>query len=447
MKEEFLHYLWKYNLYDPQELVDNEGNRIKVLNPGEYNRDSGPDFFNTRLKIAGIEWAGNVEIHIRASDFDNHRHNFDPAFDNVILHVVADNDRRVFNSKGDEVLTTGLVFDPQLYEKYINLVNNPFVIACQTGIGELDPLLVRHWLSSLVIERLQEKSEQIINIWSGTDNDWEEAFYRVLSRYFGFRVNTEPFEMLAAALPFKLIRKHSDNLFQIETLLFGTSGMLDEGLFREAVNDDYYLDLIKEYKVLSAKYSLRPVHGWIWKFARLRPANFPTLRISQLAAMLSVTGGLFSRTLEARDINSLRNLFEVTASGYWDDHFVFGKKSRSYPKNVGFQATDILLINAVIPVIFVYGKTRDSREICERAISFLEEISPEENSIIDEWRRVGLEADSAFISQALIQLRNSYCKRRRCLDCRIGAKLIGMGVSFIKPDELILEPDPPSSLK
>lgn len=447
MKEEFLHYLWKYSLYDQDKLLDNEGNKIVVLNPGEYNRDAGPDFFNTRLRIAGMEWAGNVEIHIRASDFDYHKHNLDPAFNNVILHVVAENDRKVFNSKGKELLTVKLAFDPAVYEKYMNLVNNPFIIACQTSISKLDPLQIRHWLGSLVIERLQEKSEHIIKIYSNTGNDWEETFYRLLSRYFGFRVNTEPFEMLAAALPFRIIRKHSDNLFQIEALLFGTAGMLDEGLFREAVNDEYYLDLIKEYRILSVKYTLHPVHGWIWKFARLRPANFPTVRISQLAAMLTITGGLFSRTLEARDITDLRSLFEVTASGYWNDHFVFGRKSRLYPKATGQQAADILLVNAVIPVLFLYGRSRDSQEICDRAVSFLEELEPEENSIIDEWRTTGIAADSAFISQALIQLRNCYCKKRRCLECRIGAKLIGTGASFKRPDELILEPDPPSPLK
>jgi len=440
MKEEFLHYLWKYSLYDPDSLLDNEQNKIAVIHPGEYNRDSGPDFFNTRLKIAGTEWAGNVEIHIKASDFDNHRHNIDPAFDNIILHVVAGNDRKVYNSRGEEVLTTELIYDPKLYEKYINLVNNPFIIACQSEINKLDQIFIRHWLNSLVIERLQDKSEQIQKIFSETGNDWEETFYRLLSRYFGFRVNTEPFEMLASALPFRIIRKHSDNRFQIEALLFGTGGMLEEGLFKEALNDEYYINLIKEFKILSTKYSLQNLHGWIWKFARLRPANFPTIRLSQLAAMLSVTGGLFSRTLEANHIGQLKDLFEVTASEYWNDHFIFGKKSRHFCKRTGSDATNIFLINAVIPVMFVYGRNRDSLDICEKAISFLEEIEAEANSIISEWHSAGIDADSAFITQALIQLRNSYCKKRRCLDCRIGAKLISMGKIFKRHDELILEP-------
>ena len=183
---------------------------------------------------------------------------------------------------------------------------------------------------------MKDKSESIRKIFQETGNDWEETFYRLLTRYFGFRINTEPFEMLASALPFRIIRKHSDNLFQIEALLFGTAGMLDEGLFKDALSDEYYRNLIKEYRILSAKYSLKPVHGWLWKFSRLRPANFPTVRISQLAAMLSVTGGLFSKVLEAADIIQLKDVFEVTASEYWDDHFIFGKKSRYSRKEYRF---------------------------------------------------------------------------------------------------------------
>jgi hypothetical protein len=440
MKEEFLHYLWKYNLYDPEKLVDGSGNIIKVIRPGEYNRDSGPDFFNARISLDRTVWAGNIEIHTRSSHFDTHGHQNDQAFDNVILHVVAENDKKVFNSKGDEILTAAISFDPELYERYISLINNPYIIACQDNIKEIDTFLMRHWLNSLLIERLRNKSELISRIYEETGNDWEETFYRLLSRYFGFRINTGPFEMLASALPFRIIRKHSDNLFQIEAMLFGTAGMLEEGLFKDALSDEYYRSLIKEYKILSAKYSLKPIHGWLWKFSRLRPANFPTVRISQLAAMLSVTGGLFSRVLESYGIIQLKELFEVTASQYWDDHFIFGKKTRTIGKNTGSQAVCIFLINAVIPVIFVYGKIRGNNKICERALSFLEEMSAEENSILDEWREAGIEAESAFYSQALIQLRNEYCKKRRCLDCRVGSKLVSLGKRFREPDELILEP-------
>jgi hypothetical protein len=440
MKEEFLHYLWKYSLYDQDRLFDKEKNKIIVLNPGEYNRDSGPDFFNARISVDGTVWAGNVEIHTKSSHFDNHGHQNDPAFNNVILHVVAENDRQVFNANGEELLTVEISFDSSYYDSYTFLVNNPYIIACQDDIKKLDDIFVRHWLNSLVIERFQSKSESILKIFSETGNDWEETFYRVLSRYFGFRVNTEPFEMLAAALPFRIIRKHSDDIFQIEALLFGTAGLLETGLFKEALNDEYYCHLLKEFTILSSKYSLQPLHGYLWKFSRLRPSNFPTLRLSQLAAMLSVAGGLFSKVLEATDINRIKELFEVSASSYWDDHFVFGKKSRKMAKHTGSLAADILLINAVIPVIFIYGQSRDNQDISERAIGFLEEVAPEENVITSEWKSAGIDAESAFYSQAMIQLRNEYCKKRKCLDCRIGNKIISLGKKLKEREELLLEP-------
>lgn len=440
MKEEFLHYLWKYSLYDPEKLFDNEKNKIIVLNPGEYNRDSGPDFFNARISIEGTVWAGNVEIHSRSSHFDNHGHQNDPAFNNVILHIVAENDKRVFNSKGEEILTVEITFDSSLFEKYTFLINNPYIIACQDDIKKLDNIPVRHWLNSVLIERFQRKSGSILKIFYETGNDWEETFYRMLARYFGFRVNTEPFEMLATALPFRIIRKHTDNIYQIEALLFGTAGLLEEGLFKEALSDEYYRNLLKEYTILSAKYSLKPLHGWIWKFSRLRPSNFPTIRLSQLAAMLSITGGLFSRVLEANDIKQIKELFEVTASSYWNEHYVFGKKCRDVAKSTGSQATDIFLINAVIPVIFVYGQSRDRQDISERALGFLEKIDAEKNAITAEWKTAGINAESAFYTQALLQLRNEYCRKRKCLDCRIGNKIINTGKKLKNPEELVLEP-------
>lgn len=441
MKEEFLHYLWKYCLYDKDSLVDNDNVKISVLNPGEYNRDSGPDFFNARIRIGDTEWAGNVEIHTRSSHFIAHGHNTDHAFDNVILHVVAEDDRKVFNANGEELLTVRINFDHGYYYKYLDLVNNPCTIACGSGIRKLETFLIRHWLHSLLIERLQMKSEGVMRIFSETGNDWDETFYRMLSRYFGFRVNTEPFELLASALPFRIIARHSDNLFQVEAMLFGTAGLLDEGLFRDAIEDQYYRDLIREFRVLSAKYKLKSIHGWLWKFSRLRPVNFPTIRISQLASMLTSAGGLFSRIIEATDLEQIRELFNASASEYWDNHFVFGRESRKIIKNTGDQASDIFLINAVIPVIFAYCKFRDNQVSCERALDFLENIGPESNAVIREWSNAGVVSESAFYTQALLQLTDEYCRKRRCIECRIGCKLISMGNNLRNHDELLLEPD------
>jgi hypothetical protein len=216
--------------------------------------------------------------------------------------------------------------------------------------------------------------------------------------------------------------------------------MLQEGLFRDALSDRYYIDLIREYKILSSKYSLKPLPGWIWKFSRLRPSNFPTIRISQLAGMLSVAGGLFSRLLEVRDISRLKELFEVSASPYWDDHYVFGSLKTGRPKKTGSQATDIFLINAVIPLLFVYGKSRGLAEYSDRALFFLDQINPEQNSVISDWALAGIKADSALTTQALLQLRDHYCRKRRCLECRIGYRLISSGIRLKERSELLLEP-------
>lgn len=440
MKEELLHYVWKHGFYRTGNLKDTEGNPVVVLSPGEYNRDSGPDFFNARLRIDNTEWAGNVEIHVKSSHFEAHGHHRDHAFDNIIMHVVAEFDKHVRNARGKEVPTLVVEPDRNVEEKYASLMNAPYTIACQDNLRNTDNLLIRMWLHALVIERLKGKSESVNGIYSETGNDWEETFYRIICRYFGFRVNAEPFELLAKSIPFRIIRKHSDNLFQVEALLFGTAGMLEEGIFRNAIEDEYYLGLLKEFRVLSAKYSLKPLHGWIWKFNRLRPVNFPTIRISQLSAMISSAGGLFSKVIGAQSLKELKSFFEVSASAYWDDHFVFGRKAGILKKKAGKTASDILLINAVIPVLFSYGIMRDCHEITERAVSFLDEVKPENNVIVDEWREAGIDAVSASDTQALIQLRNLYCRRRRCLECRIGSRMISGGAVLKKPEELLLEP-------
>lgn len=440
MKEEFLHYLWKYGLYDKSRLFDSEGNRIEVINPGTYNRDSGPDFFNAKIITCGTTWAGNVEIHNLASGFYSHGHHHDAAYNNVILHVVAIDDRKVFNEQGQEVTTAVIKYDPAIYSRYESLVNNPCRIACQDEIKNADHVRVYQWLYALAIERLENKTALVSEILKQTGNDWEETLYIIISRYFGFRVNSEPFEMLAKALPVRILRKHADNIFQIEALLFGAAGMLEEGLFREALSDDYYRSLLKEFKVLRSKYSIQSIHGWLWKFSRLRPVNFPTIRISQLAKMLSISGGLFSRVLECKDTDELKRLFDVSASKYWEDHYVFGKKCRRTSRKAGSQTTDILIINAIVPLIFVYGKERNRQENCEKAILFLENTKAEINIICDEWARLGIIAENAFYSQALIELKKEYCQKRRCLHCRIGSDLISKGNRLKAQEDVMLEP-------
>jgi hypothetical protein len=440
MKEEFLHYLWKYGLFDKEKLTDDEGNKIIVIHPGQYNRDGGPDFFNARIIIGETEWAGNIEIHIDSSHWDLHGHNRDHKYDNVILHLVVRNNKVVKTASGNTITTAEINYEESMFEKYAGYLNKAYIIACEDELGFVDKIFLNQWFTNLLIERFEEKSELISKIFVLTGNDWEETLYRIIARYFGFRINTEPFEMLASSLPQKIIKKHADNRFQVEALLFGVAGMLDEGLFPGAVNDEYYRNLVKEFKILKTKYSLSPMHGWLWNFHRLRPSNFPTLRISQMASFLSSSHGLFSRIIESDDIERLKQILRVSSSDYWNDHFVFGKRSISHIKHIGDQALDILLINAVIPVIYSFGKIRNDNISKEKAVSFLDLVSPENNSIIKEWKSAGVEATSAFFSQALIELRNRYCKKRRCLDCRIGCKLISSGLKLRSTEEIVLEP-------
>ena len=440
MKEEFLHWLWKNRLFDAGSVRDGDAGAIEIISPGEYNRDSGPDFFNTRLIIGGTTWAGNTEIHLNASDWYRHGHHTDHAYDNVILHIVYNNDAESFTASGRRLVTAAPSFDVSLWENYTDLVNNPSLLACEGFIAGIDPFMVRHWLWSLAAERLGRKSEEVSDILRQTGYDWEETLYRLVSRYFGFRVNTDPFGILASRLPLKIIRKHADNLTQVEALLFGTAGLLDEALFRESVTDSYYLLLCREFRVLRAKYSLQPVDGWMWKFHRLRPANFPTVRLSQLAVLLSHSEGLFSRVMECPGTDMLRALLSIRSSEYWNNHYLFGKEVPPAIRQAGRQSVDLLIINAVAPLIFVYGKLKQQPAMCERAIDIMESLPPEVNSVVSDFSSAGIRADSAFTSQALLELRLSWCRYHRCLDCHIGSSLIASGHKIKGSGSLLLEP-------
>jgi len=440
MKEEFLHFAWKNGLYIKESLRTPDGDLIEVLNPGEYNRDSGPDFFNARIRYNGIEWAGNVEVHLKASHFEAHGHNRDHAYDNTILHVVSEDDKKVFTAAGNMLVNAVIRTEDEVLGRYNRLVNNPLSIACQEALPGTDKFIISNWINALTVERLEEKYFKVREILTSTGNDWEETFYRVMSRYFGFRVNREPFEMLSVAVPLKLLRKHRDNPLQVEALLFGAAGMLEEGLFREAVKDNYYRELAREFRVLKSKYGIKPVHGWLWKFSKLRPVNFPTIRIAQMASLIVLQNCLFMYIKEAGQVEELKGLFKIKASEYWDNHYVFGRKSSKQHKNTGEDAVNIFLINAVIPVLFAYGKYHGSDEICNRALNFLENLPPENNRIVREWCDAGIEPVSATDTQGLIRLKECYCSRRRCLECRIGAINIIKGSVLKRNDELILEP-------
>ena len=420
MKEEFLQFIWKYGLFTKSGLKTVDGRNIEIISAGQPNFDSGPDFFNAKIRIGETIWAGNIEVHQKSSHWYQHKHDINAAYDNVILHVVELHDKPV-RVKNHEVSTLEITYPAEILENYEQLLKSERWIACEEKLSGVDPFILRFWFSSLMIERLQSKTADILTILEQNKNNWNETFYQLLARNFGMKTNALPFELLAKSLPLQLLSKHKNDLFQIEALLFGQSGLLTETL----LGDDYYLSLRKEYSYLYKKYNLSGIEAHLWKFLRLRPVNFPTVRIAQLAMLIHHSSALFSRILETESLDELRKLFDVKASGYWDTHYRFNKPSgENRPKALGETAFNNLVINTIVPLLFVYGDQHLDQGMKDRALFLLEKLAPEENQIIRKWNESGVESRSAFETQALLQLKNSYCDRKKCLNCQLGAKII-----------------------
>ncbi len=420
MTEEFLHYIWKYSLFENNKLVADTGEKIDILHSGYPNINAGPDFINATIIIDGIKWAGNVEIHINSSDWYRHNHTYDKAYDNVILHAVINNDQITKRTNGATIPTIELKFDKSLYNVYSRLISSEQWIPCQNEISKIDGFTMNYWLNVLLIARLEMKVRSIYNTLKATNNDWEETFYIHLARNFGLNVNSLPFEMLAKSLPFKYLLRHKNSITQIEALLFGQAGFLNNSI----PGDNYYMTLKSEYNFLKNKFRLNTMDHHMWRFLRLRPRNFPTVRLAQFAALIYSSDRLFSKVIECESIAQIRKYFNVETSEYWNNHFIFGKESNKEVKTIGENAFNIIVINTVIPFLFAYGKYKGKEELKERTIDFYAEIPPEDNSITRKWGKLGIISKCAFYSQALIQLKNQHCNHKECLYCLIGNKII-----------------------
>jgi hypothetical protein len=420
MKEEFLQFIWKYRLFNKNNLKTTDGRLVKIISTGQPNSDSGPDFFNAKIRIGETTWAGNIEVHQKSSHWFQHRHDQDAAYDNVILHVVEMQDKPV-QVKNHELPTLEITYPAEIMENYEQLLKSKRWIACEDRLPEVDPFILRFWFSSLMVERLESKTGDILAILEQNKNNWNETFYQLLARNFGMKTNALPFELLAKSLPLQVLSKHKNDLFQLEALLFGQSGLLNETL----LGDDYYLALRKEYSFLYKKYSLSGIEAHLWKFMRLRPINFPTVRLAQLAMLIHHSSALFSRILETENLDELRKLFDVKASEYWDTHYRFNKTSaENHPKVLGETAFNNLVINTIVPLLFVYGEQHMNQAMKDRALFMLEKLEPESNQIIRKWNEQGIESRTAFETQALLQLKNKYCDAKKCLNCQLGAKII-----------------------
>lgn len=417
MSEDFLHYLWKYRLF-VSSLSTTSGEPIDIISPGIHNHNEGPDFSNARLRIGETLWAGNVEIHINSSDWIRHGHQNNPVYDSVILHVVLNHDAK------QEIGTMPVAeirenIDYRIYDAYKSFITGKNWVPCIQQIGSVDKEETSLWLERMLIERLERKSEYIQDFLTLTGNDWDGVFYLMLARSFGFNLNTLPFEMMARSLPFKVLAKHLDNPMQLEALIFGQAGLLDQYL-----TDPWPQQLFAEYSFLRKKYKLVPISPHLWRFMRMRPVNFPTVRLAQFASLLASQVHLLSAVLECANARDLIGIFDTSASGFWDTHYHFNKESANERKNLGHSSAVLLVINAVLPFMFVYGRTIADDELCNRALSYYMQIPGESNSITRRWKAAGMDTSSAFNTQALIGLKSDYCDKFRCLDCRIGNLLL-----------------------
>ena len=415
MKEEFLYYLWENRLID-KALRTIEGEAVEVVATGYRNTDSGPDFLEARIQIGDKLWAGHVEIHVKTSDWNRHGHQTDKAYKNVILHVVYENDTKV-----NDIPTLELKghFDETLFANYQRFISSKNWIPCEKSISKVPVFTRLSWLDRMAVERLESKSDTVTKILNANQFDWEDALYKLLMRYFGLKVNNEAFEYLSNILPFKTLLKHADNLIQLEAMLFGCAGFLEEDY-----NEEYPLLLKREFAVMKAKFNLLAMPAERWRFMRMRPSNFPTIRLAQMAQLIHKNGCLFSKIREAKNGNEVKALFDVAASKYWETHYRFGTPTKSKPKHLGDSTADVLMINAVAPLLFCYGKLHKDESVCETAMLFLEETEAEDNAIIRHFASCGIKADNAMQTQALLYLFNMYCKRKRCLECRLGNVLM-----------------------
>lgn len=421
MREEFLHFLWKHRLYNQQQMFTQSGKPLRVISPGFQNTDAGPDFSDARIMIGETIWVGNVEIHIKASDWTRHKHDLDKAYNSVILHVVSDCDLQVVTTDGEPIEAFQLTYSPILLMNYQTLLASDQDIRCQAKLLTYPSINLHFWMNSLMVERLQQKTALIKQDLERSVNNWNEVFYWFLAKSFGFKTNAVPFELLAKALPLKVLAKHRESVFQLEALLFGTAGLL---YYPKVENDAYLEKLRMEYSYLQQKYQLKPIQAHLWKFARMRPLSFPTVRLAQFSMLVHQSYALFSKVIEIDDLVELRKLLLVSTSDYWETHYQFGTPSARHVKRLGRASVNGLLINTIVPFLFVYGSTHGSEKYKERALRFLDELPAEQNSIVSSWSLAGIDATSAEQSQALLQLHKFYCQPKRCLQCSIGVGLV-----------------------
>lgn len=429
MKEAFLHFIWKRQRFDVQGLRSECGQSIDIVEFGDHNHTDGPDFLNSSIRIDGLLWNGNVEMHLKSSLWYQHAHDSDPAYDNVILHVVLEDDRPVKDRQGQFIPTLVLKkrIPKGLDSSYQRLMAQQSWIPCQAHFQSIGEEIKDQLLAKVLSERLQRKSDRIRKLLQEYNSDWEQSFFQSLCRNLGLGINAAPSEALARSIPYNTLLRHRDRLIELEALLFGQAGMLDNIFI-----DEYPKKLKSIYAGLKNKYQLQPIAALNWKYLRMRPSNFPTIRIAQIARLLHQSNHLFSKILAAKELTELYNMFDLRLANYWRDHYLFDKPSLVRNKTLGKNTIQLLIINTIIPFLHLYAQETADPSYAHRAQYFLSSLPPEKNHLLTAWKKLGQTASNAKASQSLLELKNEYCSKKRCLDCAIGQRIIDGGLKSIE---------------
>ena len=423
MREDLLHFIWKYKKLPLVDLSTSNEEPVSIIDVGTHNHLSGPDFFNAKVEIDNQLWAGNVEIHIKSSDWYVHRHEEDSNYQNVILHVVWEDDTSVFRKDGSKIPTLEIknYVSQELLQAYQNLFDKRqySFINCEASISEVNDFIIENWLERLYFERLEQKSKFVFELLKKSKNNWEQVLFSLLLKNFGLKINGEAFLSLSNSLNFSLIRKLAPKVSHLESVFYGMSHLLED----KTIVDNYYLELRKEFTFLKNKFDLQNAGVIRPEFFKLRPPNFPTIRLSQLANLYAAHQNIFDKVINANSLEELYLLFDVSASPYWNDHFTFGKESKKSRKKVTKKFIDLLIINTILPLKFCYSKYL-GKDGNEEILQIISQIKGEQNSIITNFKKQGFVAENAKESQAVIQLYNVYCTQNRCLECAIGNSLL-----------------------
>lgn len=408
--------------FDLNDLRTYDSKDLQILSFGDHNSNSGPDFLNAQIKLNDIQWAGHIEIHVKSSDWILHKHSTDDNYKNVILHVVLDHDVEIKNESLSNIPVLELKNRiPQgLLNNYLVLKNTKSWIPCQKQINTVTEITISSMMSRVLAERMTEKSESILSELSALGGNWNEIIYQRLSWAFGLSVNAEAFKTLAKKTPFSILLKHSDNLFQLEAILFGQTGLLD----RVNSSHEYISKLKNEYLHLSNKYSLIKMNPVEWSFMRMRPAGFPTIRIAQLARFINNNTKLDSLLFDVDSNTIIESLTIKIEEGYWFSHYTFDDEESPKKKTLGSSKRNVLFINVIVPIIYAYGRHTQSQEYLDKALQLLEKIGSEKNNVINNWEQLGVKCSNGSDSQALLQLKKHYCDQFKCLSCSIGHQVL-----------------------